>query len=73
MNDREWVFTFGSGQPLAGYYVRFSGDFGEARRKMCEKFGNKWAFQYSASKWAEWEKDPNRAWMMEKELVLNEE
>lgn len=71
MSDEKWVFTFGSGHALQGYYVTFSGDYDEARSKMCAKFGTNWAFQYSAKEWAEWEKDPERGWIMEKELILN--
>ena len=37
----EWIFTFGSGMPLAGYCVRIEGDYAEARLKMCEKFGTR--------------------------------
>lgn len=52
----EWIFTFGSGMPLAGYCVRIEGDYAEARLKMCEKFGTRWAFQYSAEEWEDWER-----------------
>jgi hypothetical protein len=33
--------------------VRIKGTYAEAREKMVEKYGIKWAFQYS---WDEWEK-----------------
>ena len=50
--ERQWfVFTFGCGQEHAGKYVRFFGDYMEARRKMCERYGPVWAFQYSESDW----------------------
>lgn len=52
VNDNEvWVFTFGFGQKHEGKYVKFSGDFSEARRKMVEKYGLEWAFQYSEKNW----------------------
>ncbi len=68
----EWIFTFGSGMPLAGYCVRIEGDYAEARAKMCEKFGIRWAFQYSAEEWDAWKKDPQRAWYMEIEIPFEE-
>lgn len=46
MNEKWWIFTFGCGQEHAGHYVRFYGTFGEARQKMFDHFGDKWAFQY---------------------------
>lgn len=67
MND-EYIFTFGQGQPLAGHCVRIRGDYAEAREKMIEKFGLKWAFQYDAKQWDEWKDNPERAWYMEKEI-----
>lgn len=50
-NNEVWVFTFGFGQKYEGKYVKFSGDFSEARRKMVEKYGLEWAFQYSEKDW----------------------
>lgn len=67
-----WIFTFGCGQEHAGYYVRVFGTYGEARAKMCEKYGDKWAFQYSAVEWDGWSQDLDRAWYMEKELEVLE-
>lgn len=64
----EWVFTFGCGQPNAGHCVRIKGNYGEARSKMCERYGTVWAFQYAADEWDEWKKNPQRAWMMETEI-----
>ena len=66
--EEEWIFTFGYDQEHAGHYVIFSGSYGEARNKMCEKYGNKWAFQYSKKEWDEMANDPNRMWLMEKPL-----
>lgn len=65
---KEWVFTFGCGQPNAGKFVRISGTFNEAREEMFRRYGSAWAFQYSAEEWDEWQKDPDRVWCMEKEL-----
>lgn len=49
-----WYFTFGCGQIHAGYYVKFFGTFGEARREMFECHGDRWAFQYSEQDWLAW-------------------
>ena len=43
--DKEcWIFTFGEGHSHPGYYVKIYGSYGEARMKMVEKYGIKWAF-----------------------------
>ena len=68
----EWIFTFGSGQPNAGYCVRIKGTHSEARAKMIKKYGLEWAFQYNAEKWDRWKKDPSRAWCMETEIPFEE-
>ena len=70
MKENEWVFTFGIGQPLAGYCIRIAGTYGEARAKMWEQFGDRWAFQYGAEEWDEMKKNPNRIYPMEKEISL---
>lgn len=46
-----WIFTFGCGQEHAGCYVKIKGSYEEARKKMFNKYGAKWAFQYSLSDW----------------------
>lgn len=51
---------------------RVKGDYGEARKKMFDRYGDKWAFQYSAEEWDGWKKDPRRAWYMEKEMCVIE-
>lgn len=53
-----WIFTFGCGQKGAGTAVKIAGTYGEAREKMCNKYGNKWAFQYSEEEWNEYQNDP---------------
>lgn len=71
--DKEyWIFTFGEGHAHPGYYVKIYGTYGEARVKMINKYGTKWAFQHSAKEWEEWEKE--RPWYMpiEKELEVIE-
>ena len=50
-----YIFTFGQGQEHAGHYVKIFGTYGEAREKMFDRYGEKWAFQYSAEDWKEWE------------------
>lgn len=69
--SKEWIFTFGCGQgDLAGKCIRISGEYGEARDKMFEMFGNKWAFQYSAEEWEKMRNDPKRTWPMEQEIHI---
>ena len=67
-HEQYWIFTFGVGQEHGGKYVRIKGTYGEAREKMCNKYGNKWAFQYPEEEWDEYKNDPNRDWEMETEL-----
>ena len=66
--EQYWIFTFGVGQEHGGKYVRIKGTYREAREKMCNKYGNKWAFQYPEEEWDEYKNDPNRDWKMETEL-----
>lgn len=55
MNNEKWAFTFGSnhvdstGKSLGSVYVVIEGNYGEARDKLLEARGDKWAFQYPAS------------------------
>ena len=65
-----WVFTFGYGQQHEGKYVVVHGEFLEARKKMIEKYGKEWAFQYSEGEWNEWER--NRPWYIPAETLLDE-
>lgn len=51
--EEVWYFTFGCGQEHAGHYVKIKGTFSEARAKMFDRFGDKWAFQYSEQEWNE--------------------
>lgn len=37
-----------------GHYVKFYGTFDEARKKMFDKYGPHWAFQYSEAEWNAW-------------------
>lgn len=73
MECNEWVCTFGWGQTNAGCCVRITGTYSEARQKMFDIYGDKWAFQYPAEEWDSWKQDPNRAWYMEKEIELPSE
>lgn len=50
---RNWIFTFGCGQPNAGCYVKIKGTYSDARDKMFEMFGDKWAFQYTEEEFLE--------------------
>ena len=46
---QDWYFTFGSGQPHEGGYIKFFGTYGGARERMVYSFGQKWAGQYSSA------------------------
>ena len=74
MSDKEnwWIFTFGSGQKHAGKYAKVYGTFETARKKMIQRHGLKWAFQYSESEWKKLENDPNRGYELETELEVIE-
>ena len=63
-----YIFTFGYGQDHAGKYVKVKGSYNEARKKMVEKYGRRWAFQYSEVDWEMMKVDPDRSWSMEEEL-----
>ncbi|MDR7856335.1 hypothetical protein [Tissierella sp.] len=53
---KKFIFTFCGDHPLKNHYQPvFAKDSNEARRKMFEKYGDKWGFQYTAEKWEEWE------------------
>jgi hypothetical protein len=54
MNKQNWIFTFGVGQTHAHQFVKIYGTHSEAREKMFEIFGDKWAFQYSEKEWEDW-------------------
>ena len=49
-----YIFTFGYSQPHEGRYVKIFGNYESARKKMVDKYGDKWAFQYSATEWQSW-------------------
>ena len=70
--DNWWVFTFGSGQEHAGKYVLIQGTFNEARTKMVERYGTKWAFQYSSKDWDDIVNNPCRTWPVETLLEVIE-
>lgn len=67
-----WIFTFGYGEKHSGKYVKIRGTHDQARKKMFEKYGESWAFQYSMEKWEEMANDPHRDWVMETELEVIE-
>ena len=65
-----WIFTFGCGKDVygdkAGTAVKvYANSYGEAREKMCAKYGLKWAFQYSAEEWMEIRYRMDRFWEQE--------
>ena len=67
-NRKNWIFTFGYGQPNAGHYVKIFGTIGEAREEMMSRFGTKWAFQYSEEEWNEYVEEFKGKVPIEKEL-----
>jgi hypothetical protein len=74
MDKKVWYFTFCYGDPIHGGWCQpiKAASYGEARRKMFEMYGEKWAFQYSEEEWLQAKNDPRRMWSMEKEYELVE-
>lgn len=69
--EQWWYFTFGCGQKHARHYVKIFGTFDEARKKMFERYGAEWAFQYSEEEWNAWAercRKDGMEWMIETEL-----
>lgn len=51
---QRWYFTFMERQEeLKNKYAVFTGTHDEARQKMVNNFGNKWAFQYGEDEWVD--------------------
>lgn len=49
---KKWYFTFGCGMAFEGYVqVVYADSYEEARSKMVDVYGIKWAFQYSEEQW----------------------
>ena len=67
---RWYIFTFGCGQEHAGKYVKIWGTYEEARQKMIDRYGDKWAFQYSEENWEKMKADIHRMYIMETELEV---
>ena len=63
-----WIFIFGSGHVHEGKYVAVYGKCGEARRKMADKYGYTWAFQYSIDDWQTWLRE--KPWYVSAETEL---
>jgi hypothetical protein len=65
----KYIFTFGCGQKQAGYCQPiFAKDYEEARNKMFELHGAKWAFQYTGERWDAIKNNPNRIYTIETEM-----
>ena len=65
----EYLFTFSGNHLKAGYCQPiFAEDYGKARMKMFDLFGDNWGFQYSRAEWDRMKNDPTRRWEMEIEL-----
>jgi hypothetical protein len=61
-----FIFTFGSGQPLAGRAQPIhASSWDRAREIMVRVYGLKWGFQYDEEQWHKMETDKNRFWTME--------
>lgn len=54
VQEKWWIFTFGTGMPNAGHYVKIFGTYDSARQQMIDRFGLAWGFQYSVDEWADW-------------------
>ena len=46
--SREWIFTFGCGQPNANCFVRITGTYISARAEMMLRYGSRWSMQYAS-------------------------
>ena len=69
ITSKQWfVFTFGCGQPNEGMYVKVFGTYGEARRKMIDKYGREWSFQYTMQEWEDWTSN-KPAWLPAETLL----
>lgn len=52
INMQKFIFTFYTAHPLGGKCQPiYAKDYGQAREKMCEYYGNKWGFQYTEEEW----------------------
>ena len=71
-NMEEFIFTFGDGHPHRGKCVRIQGDYETARKKMVDKFGYHWAFQYTAEEWDKMKTDKWYGEFLEKEVPFDE-
>lgn len=47
-SPRDWVFTFGHGQPHFPGYVRIHGTFHSARTEMIRRYELRWSMQYTS-------------------------
>lgn len=50
--SQDWFFSFGSSHAHPHGYVKIYGTHSSAREEMVRRYGNQWAFQYSAEKFA---------------------
>ena len=49
---KDWYFTFGIGDINSMKYVRITASsYDAAREEMFNRYGSKWAFQYSEEEW----------------------
>ena len=62
-----WIFTFGVDSPMKGYVISIAGDYDEARNKMLETYGDKWASQYSADEWEGFK--ATKEWARKKKVI----
>ena len=53
MSKRDWYFTFMPHHDQAGDFVVLHGEYGEAREKMFNLFGDKWDQMYSREQFME--------------------
>lgn len=51
--SREWIFTFGHGQPHFPGFVRIYGTFHGAREEMVRRYGTRWSMQYESEEQAQ--------------------
>lgn len=58
---KKFIFTFTGNHPLKNHYQPIYATNGHiARRRMFERYGDSWGFQYTEEQWMEWEREANR-------------
>ena len=58
---KKFIFTFPGNHPLKDHCQPvYAKDGHAARKRMFERYGDAWGFQYTEEKWIEWEKEAEK-------------